>query len=129
VLAVPAASRADGATVHAPWPKVLGTAATWTAIWLGPLALIAVSLGPAHILTQLAAFFAKLAVVTFGGAYAVLAYMAQDVVVRHGWLEARQMVDALGLAETTPGPLILVNLFVGFLAAARALHSWPGQSQ
>ena len=110
-------------TVRAPWPKVAGTAVTWTAIWLGPLAVLAVWLGPDHILARLALFFSKLAVVTFGGAYAVLAYMAQDVVVKHGWLTARQMVDALGLAETTPGPLILVNLFVGFLAAA---HAHPG---
>jgi chromate transporter len=110
-------------TVRAPWPKVAGTAVTWAAIWLGPLAALAAWLGPDHILARLALFFSKLAVVTFGGAYAVLAYMAQDVVVKHGWLTARQMVDALGLAETTPGPLILVNLFVGFLAAA---HAHPG---
>jgi chromate transporter len=89
---------------------------------LSPLAALAAWLEPGHILAQLAFFFSKLAV-TFGGAYAVLAYMAQDVVVKHGWLTARQMVDALGLAETTPGPLILVNLFVGFLAAA---HAHPG---
>jgi chromate transporter len=64
-------------------------------------------------------FFSKLAVVTFGGAYAVLAYMAQQVVETNGWLTAPEMVDALGLAETTPGPLILVTQFVGFLAAFR----------
>jgi len=64
-------------------------------------------------------FFSKLAVVTFGGAYAVLAYMAQQVVETHGWMTAPEMVDALGLAETTPGPLILVTQFVGFLAAFR----------
>jgi len=108
------------ASLRAPWAKTVGTAFTWTAIWLGPLAVLVLGLGQEHILAQVAVFFAKLAVVTFGGAYAVLAYMAQDVVVKHGWLTARQMVDALGLAETTPGPLILVNLFVGFLAAAHA---------
>jgi hypothetical protein len=71
-------------------------------------------------LSQLAWFFSKLAVVTFGGAYAVLGYMSQDVVTRHGWLTAGQMLDGLGLAETTPGPLILVTEFVGFVAAHRA---------
>jgi chromate transporter len=119
-LIVPGAIPEVGTRLHAPWTKTVGTAFTWTAIWLGPLAALALGLGPGHILAQVAVFFAKLAVVTFGGAYAVLAYMAQDVVVKHGWLTARQMVDALGLAETTPGPLILVNLFVGFLAAAHA---------
>ena len=69
------------------------------------------------MLTQLGWFFSKLAVVTFGGAYAVLAYMSQDVVVRYGWLQPGQMLDGLGLAETTPGPLILVTEFVGFIAA------------
>lgn len=123
VLIAPDAMPEKSGTVRAPWPKVAGTALTWTAIWLGPLVALAAWLGPGHILAQLAFFFSKLAVVTFGGAYAVLAYMAQDVVVKHGWLTARQMVDALGLAETTPGPLILVNLFVGFLAAA---HAHPG---
>jgi chromate transporter len=81
--------------------------------------------GPAHILSQLAWFFSKLAMVTFGGAYAVLAYMSQDVVTRHGWLTAGQMLDGLGLAETTPGPLILVTEFVGFLAAAHANPAAP----
>jgi chromate transporter len=70
-----------------------------------------------EILNALAGFFSKLAVVTFGGAYAVLAYMAQDVVTQFGWLTAGEMMDGLGLAETTPGPLILVTEFVGFLAA------------
>jgi chromate transporter len=86
----------------------------WLVLWLLPLPLLALS-GQA-LLFELAAFFATLAVVTFGGAYAVLAYMAQEVVQARGWLEATQMVDALGLAETTPGPLILVTQFVGMLA-------------
>jgi len=119
-LIAPGARPDSSARANTPWSKTAATAATWLAIWLGPLAALALLLGPGHILAQVAVFFAKLAVVTFGGAYAVLAYMAQDVVVKHGWLTARQMVDALGLAETTPGPLILVNLFVGFLAAAHA---------
>ncbi len=71
------------------------------------------------MLTEIGWFFSKLAVVTFGGAYAVLAYMAQDVVEHYGWLRPGEMLDGLGLAETTPGPLILVTEFVGFLAAFR----------
>ena len=93
----------------------LKTAAIWLFIWLAPLAALWLVL-PDHVLTEVGLFFSKLAVVTFGGAYAVLAYMAQDVVQGFGWLEAGQMMDGLGLAETTPGPLILVTEFVGFLA-------------
>ncbi|MGB0866029.1 MAG: chromate efflux transporter [Granulosicoccaceae bacterium] len=97
--------------------------------WFAPLLLLDHWVG-AGILTELAAFFSKLAVVTFGGAYAVLAYMAQDVVELHGWLSAGEMLDGLGLAETTPGPLILVTQFVGFLAAFRegglVLGLWGG---
>jgi chromate transporter len=76
-------------------------------------------LGPAHVLVTIGTFFSKLAVVSFGGAYAVLAYMAQEAVETHQWMTAPEMVDGLGLAETTPGPLILVTQFVGFLAAFR----------
>jgi len=93
------------------------TIVVWLAIWLLPLLALAWALGFDHKLAQLGFFFSKLAVVTFGGAYAVLAYMGQDVVTRLGWLEAGQMMDGLGLAETTPGPLILVTQFVGYLAA------------
>lgn len=93
------------------------TVLVWLAIWFAPLFGLATLLGPGHVLTQLGWFFSKLAVVTFGGAYAVLAYMGQDVVLRHEWLDAGQMMDGLGLAETTPGPLILVTEFVGYLAA------------
>jgi len=85
-----------------------------------PLGLIALTLGPSHVLAQTGLFFSKLAVVTFGGAYAVLAYMAQQAVETHGWLDAGEMLDGLGLAETTPGPLILVTEFVGTLAAFRS---------
>jgi chromate transporter len=99
--------------------QTLATVALWLAIWIVPLAVIAAIFGPAHVLSQIAWFFSKLAVVTFGGAYAVLAYMAQDVVESYGWLSAGEMLDGLGLAETTPGPLILVTEFVGFLAAHR----------
>lgn len=94
------------------------TVAVWLFVWLGPLAVLEGVTG-LPILSELGWFFSKLAVVTFGGAYAVLAYMAQDVVTIHGWLGAGEMMDGLGLAETTPGPLILVTQFVGFLAAAK----------
>jgi chromate transporter len=101
-------------------PGALRTAGAWAAIWAAPLALILVLLGPDHVLFEIGLFFSKLAMVTFGGAYAVLAYMAQEAVTVHGWLSAGEMMDGLGLAETTPGPLILVTEFVGFLAAFRA---------
>ena len=90
------------------------------ATWWAPVALIVLTLGANHVLVSIGLFFSKLAVVTFGGAYAVLAYMAQQAVDSNHWLTAPEMVDALGLAETTPGPLILVTQFVGFLAAFRA---------
>jgi chromate transporter len=89
------------------------------ALWLIPVALLAGLLGPGHVFTDLATFFSKLAVLTFGGAYAVLAWVAQAAVEQFGWLEPGEMLDGLGLAETTPGPLILVLQFVGFLAAWR----------
>jgi chromate transporter len=87
--------------------------------WLTPIALAAVIFGPQHVLVSIGTFFSKLAVVSFGGAYALLAYMAQEAVQTYGWMSAPEMVDGLGLAETTPGPLILVTQFVGFLAAFR----------
>ena len=99
--------------------------ATWLFLWLGPLVLLD-WWGGAPILSEIGWFFSKLAVVTFGGAYAVLAYMAQDVVTLHGWLSAGEMMDGLGLAETTPGPLILVTQFVGFLAAFQSGGLWLG---
>jgi chromate transporter len=101
------------------------TAFIWLAIWLAPLAALDL-LSAAPVLAEVGAFFAKLAVVTFGGAYAVLAYMAQDVVTGFGWLTAGEMMDGLGLAETTPGPLILVTQFVGYLAAFREGGVWLG---
>jgi chromate transporter len=95
------------------------TVAIWGAIWLLPLAVLW-AVAPGGLLAEVGLFFAKLAVVTFGGAYAVLAWMVQEVVQDFGWLTTAQMMDALGLAETTPGPLILVTEFVGFLAGAQA---------
>ena len=87
--------------------------------WWAPVALAALVFGPNHVLVSIGMFFSKLAVVSFGGAYALLAYMAQQAVETYGWMTAPEMVDGLGLAETTPGPLILVTQFVGFLAAFR----------
>jgi chromate transporter len=105
--------------VGATLADTIATAAVWLAIWVLPLLGLAAIFGSSHVTTQLAIFFSKLAVVTFGGAYAVLAYMAQDVVEAYRWLTPGEMLDGLGLAETTPGPLILVTEFVGFLAAHR----------
>ncbi|SHK23730.1 chromate transporter [Shimia gijangensis] len=98
----------------APWKDTVRTILVWGTLWLVPIAVLMVS--GATFLTDVALFFSKLAVVTFGGAYAVLAYMVQAVVSEHHWLTTAQMMDALGLAETTPGPLILVTQFVGQLA-------------
>ncbi|HEY8566004.1 MAG TPA: chromate efflux transporter [Beijerinckiaceae bacterium] len=90
------------------------------ALWALPVVVAALLLGPGHVLVEIGLFFSKLAVVTFGGAYAVLAYLADAAVEAKRWVLAGEMVDALGLAETTPGPTILVNQFVGTLAAMRA---------
>ncbi len=96
------------------------TAATWLAIWLVPLGALWLALGGDSILVQIGVLFSKLAVVTFGGAYAVLAYLSQEVAIQREWLTANEMIDALGLAETTPGPLILVTEFVAYLAGNKA---------
>ncbi len=109
-LSKPAANR---------WRQAAIASAAGLALWWAPVLLTLLLLGPTHVLVSIGVFFSKLAVVTFGGAYAVLAYMAQEVVQSYGWLTAPEMVDGLGLAETTPGPLILVTQFVGFLAAFR----------
>jgi len=113
--------REQTAPVEPPVPlsRTLKTAALWLAIWIGPLLLVAALLGRDHVATEIAIFFSKLSVVTFGGAYAALAYMAQRAVETYGWLSASEMLDGLGLAETTPGPLVLVTEFVGFLAGFR----------
>jgi len=99
-----------------PLTKTLKTILAWLVVWWIPILLVYL-ISDQKILTEITIFFSKLAVVTFGGAYAVLSYMAQDVVITKDWLTAGQMMDGLGLAETTPGPLILVTEFVGFLAA------------
>ena len=86
-------------------------------LWLAPIAVLYGWLGAGHVYVQEAMFFSKMAVVTFGGAYAVLSYMAQQTVGHYGWISAGEMLDGLGMAETTPGPLIMVTQFVGFMGA------------
>lgn len=108
-----------------PWAQTLRTILIWLLIWAVPMAAILLLLGPDHVLWKIGAFFSQLAIVTFGGAYAVLAYMAQEAVQSMHWLSAGEMTDGLGLAETTPGPLILVTQFVGFLGAFRAPEPFP----
>lgn len=88
-------------------------------LWLLPVAALVLALGPGNVFADIALFFSKMAVVTFGGAYAVLAYVAQEAVGHYGWLAPGEMLDGLGMAETTPGPLIMVLQFVGFIAAYR----------
>jgi len=88
-------------------------------LWWAPVALSALLLGKEHVFVDIGIFFSKLAVVSFGGAYALLAYMAQQAVENYGWMSAPEMVDGLGLAETLPGPLIKITQFVGFLGAYR----------
>lgn len=88
-------------------------------LWLGPVVLLLALLGSNNVFSEIAVFFSKMAVVTFGGAYAVLAYVAQQGVEHFGWLKAGEMLDGLGMAETTPGPLIIVTQFVGFMGAFR----------
>jgi len=102
------------------WRTAAIAAVVGLALWWAPVALAALTLGANHVMVTIGVFFSKLAVVSFGGAYALLAYMAQQAVETHHWMTAPEMVDGLGLAETTPGPLILVTQFVGFLAAFRA---------
>jgi chromate transporter len=97
----------------------LRQAAVWLVLWLAPIAALFLLMGDGSVFTQIATFFSKMAVVTFGGAYAVLAYVAQQAVENYHWLSAREMLDGLGMAETTPGPLIMVLQFVGFMGAYR----------
>jgi chromate transporter len=84
-------------------------------LWLTPVVILAATLGTSNVFSQIAMFFSQMAVVTFGGAYAMLAYVAQETVQHFGWLKPGEMLDGLGMAETTPGPLIMVVQFVGFM--------------
>jgi chromate transporter len=97
----------------------LQVAAVCLVLWLGPVLVLLLTLGPDDVFTRIAVFFSKMAVVTFGGAYAVLAYVAQQAVETYGWLAPGEMLDGLGLAETTPGPLIMVLQFVGVMGSLR----------
>ena len=94
-------------------------------LWLVPVLALFLALGPDDVFARVASFFSQMAVVTFGGAYAVLAYVAQEAVGTFGWLRPGEMLDGLGMAETTPGPLIMVTQFVGFLAAFRDAGTLP----
>jgi chromate transporter len=114
----PIADRAAART-RPSWRRTLATVALWLTVWWVPIALLAAVLGPDSLYLHQALFFSQVAVVSFGGAYAVLAYVAQRAVADFGWLSAGEMLDGLGMAETTPGPLIMVLQFVGFLAAWR----------
>lgn len=105
------------------WQSSLLSLITWLFIWSLPFIAIVFSFGKQSIFFDIAAFFSKLAVTSFGGAYAVLTYMAQEAVYTYNWVDAKQMIDGLGLAETTPGPLILVTQFIGFLAGYGDNHS------
>ncbi|MBL6425939.1 MAG: chromate efflux transporter [Maritimibacter sp.] len=120
VAALTGAAFGSGTVEHVATPAPVGrsvrTAALWAFLWLAPLAILWL-IGAEH-LAQITAFFSRLAIFSFGGAYAALAWMAQALVETQGWLTPDQMVDGLGLAETTPGPLILVTQFAGMVAAA-----------
>ena len=103
----------------------LTVAGVFLALWLVPVATLYFGLGADNVFSQIAVFFSKMAVVTFGGAYAVLAYVAQQAVDHYHWVTPGEMLDGLGMAESTPGPLIMVTQFVGFLAAWRAPGTMP----
>lgn len=118
-----ATKQPDDASSMIAAPTLAGTlikSAVWLLVWLLPLAFCIARFGLSHVLSREGMFFSKAALLTFGGAYAVLPYVAQQAVETHAWLTPGQMMDGLGLAETTPGPLILVLQFVGFLGAWHA---------
>lgn len=102
------------------WGRAVRVFGVWAALWVAPFVVIGAMLGFDNVYTAIGVFFSKMAVVTFGGAYAVLAYVAQQAVETYHWLRPGEMLDGLALAETTPGPLVLVLSFVGFMAAFRA---------
>jgi chromate transporter len=104
---------------HPSTGRSLRVAFLWLTLWLTPVFALLLTLGEGSVFSQIAIFFSKMAMVTFGGAYAALAYVGQQAVETYGWLQAGEMLDGLGMAETTPGPLIMVLQFVGFMAAFR----------
>jgi chromate transporter len=103
----------------------LRVSAAFLLLWLAPVVLLLAWLGPGNVFSEIGLFFSKMAVVTFGGAYAVLAYVAQEAVGHYHWLRPGEMLDGLGMAETTPGPLIMVTQFVGFMGAFRQATGLP----
>lgn len=103
-----------------PWSWSLKVAAVGLLLWFGPIAVLLAVFGQGNVFTDISIFFSKMAMVTFGGAYAVLSYVAQQAVEHYGWLKPGEMLDGLGMAETTPGPLIMVTQFVGFMGAYRS---------
>ena len=113
----------DHTRVSAGWAARIS--AVFLGLWLLPVAALFLALGPQDVFAQIAGFFSVMAVVTFGGAYAVLAYVAQQAVETYGWLAPGEMLDGLGMAETTPGPLIMVTQFVGFMGALREAGGLP----
>jgi chromate transporter len=120
---------AESFAVKPSWGRALRVTATCVALWAAPLVIVGAALGWSSVWVKEGVFFSKAAMVTFGGAYAVLPYVAQQAVETHGWLSAPQMLDGLAFAETTPGPLIMVLQFVGFMGGWNqpgALNPWAG---
>jgi chromate transporter len=115
----PALIDADHPGRPASWRGSIIAAVVWSAVWLAPFVLLFVAGLRSSVYLDIGLFFSKMAVVTFGGAYAVLSYVAQQAVDHYQWLKPGEMLDGLGLAETTPGPLVLVLSFVGFIAGFR----------
>lgn len=117
--------KSDVAATVAGVGYVMRCIAVFGTLWLAPTVILMMTLGPDHVFSNIGTFFSKMAVVTFGGAYAVLAYVSQEAVLTYHWLVPGEMIDGLALAETTPGPLIMVTQFVGFLAAYREPGALP----
>jgi chromate transporter len=105
--------------------RALSASIIWLSLWLIPVIVLLAAFGSGNVFSEIAVFFSEMAVVTFGGAYAVLAYVAQGAVEYYGWLKPGEMLDGLGMAETTPGPVIMVLQFVGFMAAFRDSGALP----
>jgi chromate transporter len=118
-LGLQAQSTAPAAVESGQWRRAAMVAVAGFFLWWAPVAAVFLMLGADHVFVDIGVFFSKLAVVSFGGAYALLAYMAQEAVETYRWMTAPEMVDGLGLAETLPGPLIKITQFVGFLGAYR----------
>jgi chromate transporter len=121
----PSEKERDGTPTGIGAGYVLRCVAFFGALWLAPTAILVATLGPDNVFSNIGLFFSKMAVVTFGGAYAVLAYVSQEAVATYNWLAPGEMIDGLAMAETTPGPLIMVTQFVGFVAAYRDPGSLP----